>query len=51
MEYTIVTTWKTLEDLIRQVNEHIRDGWVPVGAFVYGGQYGPFYQTMTRTPK
>ncbi len=50
-EYTIVGGPGSLESFVDKVNQFMQYGWVPLGAFVSLGQYGPYYQTMIRTQK
>lgn len=43
-EYTIVQSTTSLEDLIKKVNNHIKDGWELQGGLVVD-EYN-YYQTM-----
>lgn len=45
MEYTIVSGAICDGSLVKLVNEHIENGWVPLGGLAIGS---PFHQAMIR---
>lgn len=45
IKYTIVEGY-TASECIKRVNQHIADGWEPLGGVAYGGSDQYFYQAM-----
>ncbi len=50
MQYTIVCYTTLPEKLSQKVNEHIKDGWKPIGGVAVSVQDGEehFYQAMVK---